>query len=102
MLDAGIGRAVADASVILTPAQQQAKRLGLVPQSDGSMLHITEAQRRAAQEEAEYDGAPTPAERAAMERYLASDEEEEDIWHDVENDGRPTSGPHRSLRRRAA
>jgi hypothetical protein len=85
--EASFDAAVSDASVILTPEQQENKRLQLVKQPDGSLVHETELQRRAAQQEAEYEGGPTPAERAAMERYLASDEPEEDIWHDVEDDG---------------
>jgi hypothetical protein len=80
--------AVARASVIETPAQKRARQLGLAVQDDGSLVHVEELKRRAAQNEAEYEGGPTPAERAQMEAYLASDdEEEEDIWHDVEDDG---------------
>jgi hypothetical protein len=82
VVEASFDAVVARASVIETEAQKRARQLGLVPQSDGSLLHKTELQRRAVQQEAEYDGGPTPEERAELERYFASDEEEEDIWND--------------------
>jgi hypothetical protein len=74
---------VAKASVIETEAQKRARQLGLVPQSDGSLVHMTELHRRAAQREQDDNGA-TPEERAAMEQYLAADEGEDDesFWND--------------------
>ena len=73
--------AVARASVIESPAEKRARQLGFV-EVGGKLMHKSEAQRRAAQQEAEYDGGPTPAERAELERFLASDDEDEDIWND--------------------
>ena len=76
--------AVARASVIETPAEKRNRLLGFV-EHEGRLVHKTELQRRAAQREQEYEGGPTPEERAELERYLASDDEpEEDIWHDIE------------------
>jgi YD repeat-containing protein len=83
-----------EAGTIRTPAQERAKRLGYELQPDGSLVSskLAEAQKR----EQEYDGeGPTPEEQAAMERFLASDEEEESeesFWNDVEDDGNPSGG----------
>ena len=79
--EASMDAAVADASVIKTPAQERAERLGWIPQADGSLVHKTEAHRRKAQREDDYDGAPTPAETEAFMRQV-EEEDEESFWND--------------------
>jgi hypothetical protein len=78
-----IAVAVSRASVIETEAEKRARQLGFV-EVNGKLMHKTEASRRAELREQDDGDGITPEERRAMEQYLASDDEEEDIWHDVE------------------
>jgi hypothetical protein len=82
--EASMDAAVAKASVIKTPAQERAERLGWIPQADGSLVHQSEVQRREAQYGQDDGDGITPEERRAMEQYLAADEGEDDasFWND--------------------
>lgn len=85
VLDPFIDAANAKASVLLTEKQKQLQRLGLVEQPDGSVLHVSEVRRREARRTPDAEGV-TPEEREEMERYLDSDDEDSDMWHDLEGD----------------
>jgi hypothetical protein len=85
VLDPFIDAAVAGASRMPTKRQEQLQRLGLVEQDDGSVLHVTEVRKRQAARTPDETGV-TPEEREEMERFLASDDEEADMWHDIESD----------------
>jgi hypothetical protein len=69
------------ASHILTPRQEELKRLQYVERPDGSIMHESLAKRRAAQRESEYNGGPTPEETAAFMREV-EEEDDESFWND--------------------
>jgi hypothetical protein len=75
---------------ILTPEQEQHKRLQLLKQPDGSLMHVSLAKRRAAQREHEEnyaEGSPTPEETAAFMREVEEEaESEESFWGDIESE----------------
>lgn len=81
VLDPFIDAENAKASVILTKRQERLQSLGLIEQPDGSVLHVTEVRRREARRTPDAEGV-TPEEREQMERYLASDEDDDSMWSD--------------------
>jgi hypothetical protein len=85
VLDPFIDAENAKASVILTKRQERLQSLGLIEQPDGSVLHVTEVRRREARRTPDAEGV-TPEEREQMEAYLAADDEEADMWHDLEGE----------------
>jgi hypothetical protein len=70
-VDSAIAAIIADP--ILTPAQQHAKRLGWIPQPDGSLKHVTQMAA-----EAEDDGYSDAEYRALVAELDEDDEDEPD------------------------
>jgi hypothetical protein len=81
-VEASMDAVVAKGSVITTPAQERAERLGWIPQPDGSLVHKAELERRAAQNEPAYEGGPTPEETEAFMREV-EEEDDESFWNDT-------------------